>query len=287
MPNPIINRRLFGSVAPSFIVASGGSMTEDGDYNYHVFTSSGNLVVSSVGNQDPTVEYLVVAGGGGGGGFGGGGAGGYRTASGFSISAGTYPIVVGAGGAVSGSILTQGSDGSDSSFSTITSVGGGGGGCIDNTNGNGRDGGSGGGGGNFFSAPYNAKPGGLGTVGQGNNGGDGLSNAAADGNGGGGGSGSVGQTQPANATGGAGGSGTSNSITGVAVVYAAGGGGSGFTTKGLGGSSSVGGDGAQYTGSVAATTPSANTGSGGGSAYAPIAGSSGADGIVIIRYRAR
>ena len=47
------------------------------------------------------VEYLVVAGGGGGGGDtgGGGGAGGFRTASGFSVTAGTdYTITVGGGG---------------------------------------------------------------------------------------------------------------------------------------------------------------------------------------------
>jgi hypothetical protein len=48
------------------------------------------------------VEYLVVAGGGGGGTFigGGGGAGGFRTGTGFAVSAGTtYTITVGGGGA--------------------------------------------------------------------------------------------------------------------------------------------------------------------------------------------
>jgi hypothetical protein len=51
------------------------------------------------------VEYLVVAGGGGGVGMmetlvgGGGGAGGFRTATGFSVTAGTtYTITVGGGG---------------------------------------------------------------------------------------------------------------------------------------------------------------------------------------------
>jgi hypothetical protein len=50
------------------------------------------------------VEYLVVAGGGGGGGgsnaSGAGGAGGFRTATGFSVTAGTtYTVTVGGGGA--------------------------------------------------------------------------------------------------------------------------------------------------------------------------------------------
>ena len=53
-------------------------------------------------NVAPTsVEYLIVAGGGGGGGrhAGGGGAGGYRTATGFSVAAGTsYTLTIGAGG---------------------------------------------------------------------------------------------------------------------------------------------------------------------------------------------
>ena len=48
------------------------------------------------------VEYLVIAGAGGGGnhegGGGGGGAGGYRTATGFSLTNGTaYTVTIGAG----------------------------------------------------------------------------------------------------------------------------------------------------------------------------------------------
>ena len=63
------------------------------------FNASGTLTTAS---QTTSVEYLVIAGGAGGGGSvgGGGGAGGYRTASGFSVSASTaYSITVGAGGA--------------------------------------------------------------------------------------------------------------------------------------------------------------------------------------------
>jgi hypothetical protein len=63
------------------------------------FNSSGTLTTAPYTTE---VEYLVIAGGAGGGGTvgGGGGAGGYRTATGLSVSsASPYPITVGAGGA--------------------------------------------------------------------------------------------------------------------------------------------------------------------------------------------
>ena len=81
------------------------------------------------------VDYLVVAGGGGGAGGsagsgGGGGAGGYRTATDFNTVGLTFPITVGAGGPAATSGL-RGANGSNSVFSTITSLGGGGGGGYD------------------------------------------------------------------------------------------------------------------------------------------------------------
>jgi len=57
------------------IAATGGTITTDGDYKVHSFTSNGTFTPSAAGE----VEYLVIAGGGGGGSYGGGGAGGYRT----------------------------------------------------------------------------------------------------------------------------------------------------------------------------------------------------------------
>ena len=94
------------------------------------------------------VEYLVVAGGGGGGGGtggagenggAGGGAGGFRTGTGFSVTAGTsYTVTIGAGGA-------RFTNGGDSVFSTITSTGGGKGG--QGSTAAGSDGSGGGGGG--------------------------------------------------------------------------------------------------------------------------------------------
>src|SRR3990167_5234188 len=64
--------------AASFITATGGTITTDGDYKVHTFTASGTFEVTS---NSGNVWYLAVAGGGGGGPIsgGGGGAGGYRS----------------------------------------------------------------------------------------------------------------------------------------------------------------------------------------------------------------
>src|SRR6056300_15660 len=83
-----------------------------------------------------SVDYLVVAGGGGGSRYGGGGAGGLRTSYGSTSGGGAsaesslslttstnYTVSVGAGG--TGGNRSAGSEGSDSTFSTITSDGGG------------------------------------------------------------------------------------------------------------------------------------------------------------------
>ena len=75
--------------------ALGGTVTESAGYRIHSFTSSSTLSV--VGSLE--VEYLVAAGGGGGGfDYGaGGGSGGFRTGS-LTLSAGSYSLVIGAGG---------------------------------------------------------------------------------------------------------------------------------------------------------------------------------------------
>src|SRR6056300_652629 len=138
---------------PLFITATGGTVTESGDYKIHTFTGDGCFVVSQIGNapSNPTggpqtVSYLVVAGGGG-----GGGGGGFRTSNcssrsgiptlspldtstGITVSSTTYPVTVGA------------SNGNPSNFSTITSAGGGAGPHYVSSPLNGGSGGSGGGG---------------------------------------------------------------------------------------------------------------------------------------------
>ena len=123
----------------AFVSATGGTITTCGDYKIHAFTASGCFVVSSSGapTGSNSVDYLVVAGGGASSIGGGGGAGGgYRfgavaSCAGLPVSVATYPITIGAGGAgsvVSPPAARQGSDGSPSIFSTITSAGGGAGG---------------------------------------------------------------------------------------------------------------------------------------------------------------
>jgi hypothetical protein len=277
-------------LGPTFISATGGTVTESGDFKIHTFTGDGCFVVSSAGNSlgSTTVEYLVVAGGGGGAsrsGAGGGGAGGLRTCTSFAIGAVPYPIVVGGGGAESCSnILPYGGGlGTNSNFSTITSAGGGGGKLTTNPF---ADGGSGGGGGRL-SAPAGAGNTPPVSPPQGNPGGI-QSGGAGGGGGGASASGSTGTT-----SGGAGGAGTTSIISGSPVTYAGGGGGSGGCSPGTnpGGSGGPGGGGAGATIISAAggngTAGTVNTGGGGGGAggTAPAKGAAGGSGIVVIRYK--
>ena len=56
----------FGTVAgaPAFYAATGGTVTTDGDYKVHSFTSSGTFTVTQVAG-DPTsaeLDYLIIAG---------------------------------------------------------------------------------------------------------------------------------------------------------------------------------------------------------------------------------
>jgi hypothetical protein len=279
--------------------AQGGNIvTTDGTYVYHTFTSSGAFIP----NEALTVDYLVVAGGGGGGSFvgGGGGAGGYRTSIGgsaLSLTAKSYPVIVGSGGAgapaPSSYPGTNGSAGSNSVFGTITSSGGGYGGTYNTAGGSG---GSGGGGG--ASNPSGGS-GGTGNAGsyspsEGNNGGSGFnynSGTQTDGTGGGGGGSSVagtnaGSTQPGN-----GGNGTTNSISGSSITYAGGGGGGCYNdvAQGSGGTGGGGAGGAQNATGQSGVSGTVNLGGGGGggsqgttSGYG--AGGNGGSGIVIIRY---
>jgi len=269
---------LYGiSAVTSTPKATGGIVSSDGTYNYHMFPFSGTFTPT----QNITADYLVIAGGGGGGaggarGGGGGGAGGYRTSIGgsaLSLTAQAYVVTVGAGsaGGVGGSAAAQGGS---SIFSTITSTGGGGGGCESTPPG--QNGGSGGGG----AGATNVTAAGTGIAGQGNNGGIGFSFSNFSGGGGGGASaiGAAGLT----GGGGNGGAGTANSISGSSVTYAGGGGGASYTgTQGSGGAG--GGGGGSNTGG-ASINGTANTGGGGGGQGLSGAGGNGGSGLVIIRY---
>jgi len=245
--------------------ASGGNITTDGTYWYHTFLSSGTFTPATA----LTCDYLVIAGGGGGGGgYGaGGGAGGYLTASNYSMSATSYPVTVGSGGA--GGSSTNGVAGTNSTLGSIIAYGGGYG-AGPNTPGSrpGGPGGSGGGAGYASGTAGAATP-----SGQGYPGGTGPAGFyGGAGGGGAGGPGQVGASQ-ANCVGGAG---LSSSITGTAVTRASGGSGySAAATTGGGGSGNGGTiHGTAYTGGGGGTENNGPTASGG----------NGGSGIVIIRY---
>jgi len=261
------------------ISATGGTITTDGDFKVHSFTSNGTFTPTITGHTESDVEYLVIAGGGGGGAKGGGGgAGGFRT--GFEgITSGTgYGITIGAGGAGGTGLSVRGVNGANSVFDSVTSVGGGGGGSDAGVYRNGSDGGSGGGvaGGGYGDTVA----GGDATSGQGNAGGNHITSSPYNG-GGGGGAGAVG------ATNGNGGAGLASSITGSSVTRAGGGGGGGDVSGGAGAAGSGGGG----AGAGASDTPAAGTvntgggGGGGGNGGGHVDGAAGGTGIVIIRYR--
>lgn len=160
------------SVGFTGICATGGTEIICGASKIHVFTGSGTFSVNSL-SPSPTankIEYMVVAGGGGSGSppnnAGGGGAGGFQESDGTTAGCYTtsplgkacgaitatvtgFPITIGAGGATSN--CARGTNGSNSSFSTVTSAGGGGGAYPGVTTG--KDGGSGGGGSSSHNPP--------------------------------------------------------------------------------------------------------------------------------------
>ena len=257
------------------------------------------------------VDFLVVGGGGSGGGGdyydagGGGGAGGFRTSYGTGNVSGansavepkktitpgtTYTVTIGAGGSASASSLT---DGDNSVFDNIISLGGGAGGRTFNTSSNTDRGPNGGGcgGGAGVRRTGSARSGGAGTATQGLNGGN--SNVASGNNpytgGGGGGAGQNG-SNGSGYNGGRGGNGIQSFITGSGVYYAGGGGGCGNVDEGGShGAGGLGGGGAGRTWNQSGGEGTVNTGGGGGGNY-PGGGSTyrtgkaGGSGVVILRY---
>jgi hypothetical protein len=294
--------------APTFLAATGGTVTTSGNFKIHTFTSTGTFTVTDAGSPggSNTVDYLVVAGGasGGagmnaaaGGGGGGGGAGGYRESypnpatGGLSVSAQAYPITIGGGGGAQSSASTQGNPGSNSVFSSVTSAGGGGGGKgTGSYNGVGADGGSGGGGGGTDAPAFGGAAGGSGNTPsvsppQGNNGGS-VSGQGTRGGAGGGGHAAAGSAGASSPTAGPGGGGTTSTITGSPVGRAGGGGGGQGNDNPGGAGSQGGGDGGDI--GAAASAGTANTGGGGGGgsdSSGGITGAAGGSGVVVIRYK--
>ena len=253
--------------------ATGGIITEDSQYWYHTFGASGAFIPK----QSLTCDVLVVAGGGSGSigksgtYFGPGGGAGQVLAYASQTVSTSKNVTVGAGGAAlgSGTLDTNGNNGTVSTFEGLTSASVGGGGLF-NT-------GTGGTSGNGFAG---GSPSGLRV-------------------GGGGGAGSVGGN-PVGSYSGVGGDGV-NTITnwgsfanvlstaglGVSGFIGGGGGGSGSNPTYLpgAGGSGGGGRGAAADPAQSAGNGVANTGSGGGGgSYLNYASGAGGSGIVIIRY---
>jgi hypothetical protein len=310
------------SIYDSSVSATGGSI-QDFDisgipYRAHIFITSGDFVVSRPG----TVEILMVGGGGGAGTYTGGGGGGEVVhIPAMQITAGTYPIVIGAGGvgnttndwqlAKDGQSTTAfsqtakpggGAKGSDSTFPTDNAV---------------RTEVANGGGGSSRSAGY------FGSVGTftnnvtgfrygGNRGGQ-LDRSTNNGtnfpSGGGAGAGQSIVINTFNNRGGSsGGNGVAISILDKKYYWGGGGGGATFFNSaggspggngGLGGGGAGGGRGGGAIGGIGynngGTTPASGegqdgglgTGGGGGGGTGEVGrkGGAGGSGIVIIRYR--
>lgn len=267
--NALLSSATTGVTGRAIVAATGGTVTTPGDgYKYHTFTTSATFQITTEGR----IDYVLAGGGGPGGrgdangtdtaGGGGGGAGGIITSTDNSEPAGSYSVVIGAGGA-SGA---PPSDGTATTYRSETAAGGGAGG---NAGGGGlglgtagNNGGSGGGGGATGGANGTATGQGVG-----NNGGDGFNTAIdnAAGGGGGGGAGSAGSDGTNN--GGNGGS--------AASVPA-------WVTTQLG-AIGVGGKGGRGTGGSGAA--GANYGDGGdGHAGAGNVGGNGGNGIAVFRY---
>jgi len=271
---------------PYVPVYGGDKLMYQSGYLYNVFTTVGS---STFGLYDvgpitrPAVRYLVVAGGAGGGcsrpararGGGGGGGGILFNDTGVTLTAGTYTVTVGDGGAGSTSLNGQGTNGSNSVFgSTATALGGGGGGSQKLSSREGASGGSGGGG----SAGVNVTAAGS----QGGDGGGGSGDGNGGGGGGGGSSGQNGETVSVNNVGGNGGNGTTYSwghLGATSTTYAGGGGGVGYNSSGSGG---AGGGGAGQRQDIGGAGSDIYGGGGGGGEFSQ-GGGDGGSGHVTLR----
>lgn len=242
----------------NYMVATGGTVTTDGNYKIHTFTANGNFEITKLG--DGLIQRFMCGGGGGGGissfgvfGGGGGSAGQDLYDPALLMALGIYPVVIGAAGAGAAANNTDGTDGADTTFNGVTALKG--------IRGPGAFGANGF---NGYNGSGGSSAGGLAGAGTNQNGGN-AAPAQAGGGGGGGATGAGGSTVLG--LGGTRGAGVLNSITGVSLEYCRGG---------------RGGD------AVFAAINGINYGSGGDGACLSISvAGNGSQGVVIIRYRYR
>ena len=167
----------FGATGGGELGTTGGTIVESGGKKYHVFypvDSHSFVVVDDINN----IEMLLIGSGGSGSqGFGsaGGGAGGVVHATGITCPGGTYPIVIGDGGAPVAGPASGDCEGNTGSPSTATlgsqpyiATGGGGGGSGHSGSPQptvyGNPGGSGGGGGYYAAGGSYPNQGGSGVA---------------------------------------------------------------------------------------------------------------------------
>jgi hypothetical protein len=273
--------------------ATGGVVTNIGIYTIHTFLSTANLEVLEPGD----IDYFILGGGGGAGNTWGsdntsGGGGGAKPKEGvMTLVVGTYPAVVGLGGAgfYSSTAITSGDGlpGDPSSFNGVSAEGGGCGrrrtGTEPAGNYNRTDSGAGGAWCRHDGTTGSTAPAGVST--NGGDGGESITTSSYAPAGGGGGAGEDGD-DGVHLIGGDGGDGVQSSISGTPTWYGGGGGGGikagGGAVPGDGG---LGGGGRGAGGGIP-TAGVANTGGGGGGGKGStnFGGREGGSGIIIIRY---
>ena len=270
------------------VAATGGTITTDGNFKVHKFTSNGTFTVTAAGG---VVDVLVVSGGGRGGrgvgasgrSGGGGGAGGVGEVSFKSFTAGPYSVFVGAGSPAvtteTGQAVVRGGPsgviGPDFYFTELVGGGGGGGRSTFPSSGD-----SGGG----ANETVNLKIPGNGSTFYGNDGGI-FTASSHDGGTGGGGAGAAGGNSTSGSNGGDGGVGVQSSITGTATYYGGGGGAGGDDSQGAGGTGGGGGGGTSANTDSAGFNGTNGLGGGGGGGSIYGYGGAGGNGVVIFRYK--
>ena len=282
------------TVESSPIRSTGAIRKQVGGDTVLIFTNIDSVCSFTLGGT-AQARILAVGGGGAGGSGkthtkncgagGGGGAGGFVENENIVLEAGVYNVTVGAGGAAGADagVLTPGGDGGSSSVSfggseIILAAGGGGGGAESV----GKNGASGGGGSMAYGSFWgNARNGGTGSEGQGNDGGKGSVNLLAGGGGGAGAAGGISATTGSN-----GGDGRFSDITGEEVYYAGGGAGGSYNAAAVTGSGGKGGGGKGGDTTVAAQAGADGLGGGGGGCGVAGIGGKGGDGVVIVRISA-